>query len=231
MASPLAVVALAVSLLVAAATTDPPLVVTAAALAVAIVRRDASRPAVLRSWRPAPRFFVLLLLSGLCLELSAWLGSYLLREAQPKLMHPQLLPDLALAIGFYGGLAAAWALLARRFSFSRKETALLYGISGILLEQQGAVLPAAVRYFAAAPGPVVWMVARVGIVYGTVGLLASSLAYPDLPAGSRRGALRFAAAVALPIVGAYAGTAVIAVGATALGGFPPRRLIFEHPFL
>lgn len=146
-------------------------------------------------------------------------------------MHPQLLPDLAIAVGFYGGMAAAWTLLARRFSFSRKQTAILYGVSGILLEQQGAVLPAAVRFFAAAPGPVVWMVARVGIVYGTVGLLASWLAYPDLPAGKRKGILRFPAAVALLIVGAYAGTALIAIAAGAFGGFPPRRSIVEHPFV
>jgi hypothetical protein len=46
-----------------------------------------------------------LLRTGLGLEAWAWLGSYLMSDPTPYLMHPQLGPDLLLAVGFYGGMA------------------------------------------------------------------------------------------------------------------------------
>src|SRR5947209_17632237 len=57
---------------------------------------------------PVARLGVIFFVAGLGLEVLAWLGSYLISDPQPFLMHPQLGPDLLLASGFYGGMALGW---------------------------------------------------------------------------------------------------------------------------
>ena len=91
-------------------------------------------------------------------------GNFVKCAPQPALMHPQLLPDLALGIAFYGGWAIAWVVLLRYFSFSLRQVFCAQGAFGVLIEQRGAIFLSglAVMPF----GLVLWT--YVFLVYGSV---------------------------------------------------------------
>jgi hypothetical protein len=77
--------------------------------------------------------------AGLLLECLAWSSNFLKCAPQPALMHPQLLPDLALGLAFYGGWAIAWLVLLRYFSFSLRQVFCTQAAFGVLVEQRGAI--------------------------------------------------------------------------------------------
>lgn len=60
--------------------------------------------------------------AGLLVEVLSWLGEYLRCTPDPALLHPQLVPDLALAVGFYGAWAIGWALTLARFHFTLPQS-------------------------------------------------------------------------------------------------------------
>ncbi len=147
-------------------------------------------------------------------------------------MHPQLGPDLLLGLGFYGGMALAFSTVALRWVLSPAAATAAYGLWGILFEQQGALLPAAARSFSAAPAATLWVVARVGIVYGAVALLACALAgHPPAPGAPRPPRRWIAGPLALAglTVGAYAGTAAVVVASRAVGCLPSPGPIRARP--
>jgi hypothetical protein len=77
--------------------------------------------------------------AGLLLECLAWSSNFLKCNPQPALMHPQLLPDLALGLAFYGGWAIAWLVMLRYFSFSLRQVFCTQAAFGVLIEQRGAI--------------------------------------------------------------------------------------------
>lgn len=87
----------------------------------------------------ASKFALLVILSGFLTETFAWLGEFLQRAPEPKLLHPQLIPDLISSVGFYGSWAVAWILLLKRYQFTLPQVFILQGLYGVLIEQRGAV--------------------------------------------------------------------------------------------
>lgn len=209
---------------------DPPLVFAGVAFCAAALRRRASEPAVLGTLGFRSRLALCLTFSGLGLEACAWLGSWLAADPSPRLMHPQLGPDLLLGAGFYGGMALAFSVVAVRFAVSPAAASAVYGLWGILFEQRGALPPAAAKSFSAAPLATSWVVARVGLVYGAVALLAFALAGRRLAAPRPRGAwLAWPLGLAALTVGAFGGTAAVALAFHAAGGLPPPGPIRTRP--
>ena len=210
---------------------DPPLVFAGVALGAAALRRRANGPAFLGSLGSRSRLALCLTLSGLGLETCAWLGSWLTADPSPRLLHPQLGPDLLLGAGFYGGMALAFSPVAVWLAVSPATASAVYGLWGILFEQRGALLPAAARSFSAAPLATLWVVARVGLVYGAVALLACALAghRPPAPHRPRRAWLAWPLGLAALTVGAYGGTAAVVLACRAAGGLPPPGPIRTRP--
>ncbi|HEU5103233.1 MAG TPA: hypothetical protein VFU22_29635 [Roseiflexaceae bacterium] len=101
---------------------------------------------------------------GLLLESLSWANNFVKCAPQPALMHPQLLPDLALGIAFYGGWAIAWVLLLRRFWFSLPQLFCAQGAFGVLIEQRGAIFLGGLAMMPF--GLVLWT--YVFLVYGSV---------------------------------------------------------------
>ena len=137
---------------------------------VAVFARRPIEAAAERLRIPRPIAFALLVLaSGLLAETLAWTSSYLARDPEPALLHPQLAYDLLLSPVVYGGWALAWPIVMRRWQFTLAEVFTVQGVYGILLEQQGAVLR---QGLASLPwGVMLW--AYVFLVYGS----AIGLAY------------------------------------------------------
>jgi hypothetical protein len=91
------------------------------------------------SLRPAWQLLVFFLLSGTLTEALAWGSNYAEAAEHPALLHPQLIPDIILGFGFYGGWVAAWLIAFRWFRFTLAETFLITGFQGVFFEQLGAV--------------------------------------------------------------------------------------------
>lgn len=73
------------------------------------------------------------------LELFSWVSEYLEGNEEVALLHPQLIPDMLLAFGFYSGIALAWFVLLRFFRFSLLQVFMTQGIYGVVIEQDGAL--------------------------------------------------------------------------------------------
>jgi hypothetical protein len=133
--------------------------------------------AYFRGWRlpqvasPAVQLLLSMSLCSFLLEFCAWLGSYIDNDPDPKLLHPQLLPDLILAIGFYLSWWLTWWLALRTFHFTALEVFVTGGMYGVLIEQQGAVFLAGLKSFPA--GLAIWLL--VFVAYGSTMALAAYL--------------------------------------------------------
>ena len=195
---------------------------------VAVFARRPIESAAVRLRIPRPiAFAVLILASGLLAETLAWTGSYLARDPEPALLHPQLAYDLLLSPVVYGGWALAWPIVMRRWQFTLAEVFTVQGVYGILLEQQGAVLR---QGLASLPwGLILW--AYVFLVYGSAIGLAYLPFERDYAAEARpRGWIR------LPIaLGALLLMTIVSslgwAGLLHLAGFniPAPRPIWEAP--
>jgi hypothetical protein len=169
--------------------------------------------------------------SGLGLELFPWLGSYSTRDIQPRLMHPQLGPDLVLSLGFYGGMACGWALLLRRWAFSVRAAYGTVGLWGLAVEQQGKALLVVLAAPPTAPLQALLLAIQVFAVYGAVGGIAQLLASPDDARPGRRLAwIKYPCAMVLLAIGAFLGTAIVALASKGFGGLPLPGPIRERPF-
>lgn len=120
------------------------------------------------SSRPKASFGVFLVISGLIAECLAWSGSYLAKDPQPALLHPQLIPDLLLGIGFYGGWALAWILALSIFRFSLISLFVTAGFLGIAIEQNGQVLTSISQMLLITPVTAITSALYVFVVYGSI---------------------------------------------------------------
>ena len=175
--------------------------------------------------------FILFLLSGSLTETLAWIGNFLKGAREPALFHPQLIPDLILGIGFYGGWAIAWLLAMRWFRFTLLEAFVVTGIQGVFFEQLGAVFVQMVGVFVSNPLLSIFLGVYVFAVHGSVTGLAFAplVSRFDEPAKSRRW-IRFPVVVALMVCLAFFGTWLTSTFSLLFGGLPDKRSILEHPF-
>jgi hypothetical protein len=198
---------------------------------VALLNRGRLAAAFARVRLPgAVKFTLAVIVSGWLTEFFAWLGSYLKHDKDPALFHPQLIPDLILAIGFYGGWALAWLLVLRRWRFTLRGVFMVTGFMGIFVEQNGAVLAAIIASLAN-PLAAFILALYVFAVYGSIMGLPYLLNERDLPAtGQRAGWLKYPAILLGMFLGAKLLFLVVALIASALHLIPPRQPIWEHPF-
>lgn len=200
-----------------------------------LARRPLERLAnvVMRRLLLAPEVLLALyiILSGWLTECLAWLSSYIGHDAHPALLHPQLIPDLILAIGFYGGWAVAWLLALWRWRFALPAVFVVTGLMGIVVEQDGAVVRDIIAVALGNPLLAILIALDIFAVYGSImGLAYLPLASALRERKRRGGWLRFPVVIALMVVGSVIGVALIGLMASHAGLIPPRRPIWEHPF-
>jgi hypothetical protein len=192
---------------------------------------------------PSLQFIIFSIVSGWIGEVCAWSGAYAERSAHPALLHPQLIPDLVLAIGFYAGWAAGWLIL---FLFCRVSVAGVFittGIFGVFVEQDGAIAKMVWNQFSAHPLLAAWLALYVFAVYGSLicnGYLPvrdllhrrhprlAWLKKPGVELACRY--LKYPVAVALMWLGILLVFSAVSWLAGHLGLIPPPRPIYEHPF-
>lgn len=170
------------------------------------------------------KFFVLVSFSAFIVEIFAWLESYLNRNPNPPLLHPQLFADLISAVGFYGSWVIAWLVLMKFFKYSLKEVFVIQGLYGIFIEQQGAVFLQGLTN----PLGVIWWV-YVFLVYGSV----IGIAYlPVRDEFFQEERSNHWIKYPLAFVFIFISTLVVSTVWTILvGGFLPQpKPIWEHPF-
>jgi hypothetical protein len=176
---------------------------------------------------------LLFLLTGALTEGLAWTNNYLKEAKEPALFHPQLIPDLIIGIGFYGGWAAAWLIALRWFRFSTPQAFVLTGLQGIFFEQLGAVFQAMLAVLSTNPPMSVVFGLYVFAVHGSIAGIALAPVLPDAsqPDPLSRSAhwMRYPIAVVLMVGLAFAGCAVVDRVAKLFGGLPPKQSIVEHP--
>jgi hypothetical protein len=179
---------------------------------------------------PTLQLFGWFLISGALTETFAWLNNYLKSAEHPAVFHPQLLVDLLIGVGFYGGWAAAWRTAFRWFRFELWESFVITGLQGIFFEQLGAVFVAMVRALPANPLLSLLMGVYVFAVHGSAVGLAMVPILPQFDQGNRsRHWVRFPIVIGLMVAFAFAGCWLIGVLALPFGGLPPKRSIVEHP--
>jgi len=193
-------------------------------------RRDATASTLEWPRNLAVRLGLLFFFAGIGLEILAWLGSYLISDPQPFLMHPQLVPDLLLATGFYGGMALGWMTLCVWWEFSVRAAFITVGTWGLLIEQQGRAIIAIGEALSTVPFQASILALQVFAVYGAIGGTAHLVASPRGYGHSRRRAwLKYPAAMAALTFGAYLGTGIVVQIANWLGGLPPPGDIRARP--
>ncbi len=179
----------------------------------------------------AVKVTVLFLLAGVLTETLAWLDNYLKAAQEPTLFHPQLLADLIIGTGFYGGWAAAWLIVMRWFRFSVKEAFLVTGLQGIFFEQLGAVFVAMLVALSSNPVSAVFLGVYVFLVHGSVAGLAMIPIEADADRRKRSSHwVRFPVVIVLMVSLAFTGCAIVGLVSGLFGGLPPKRSIVEHPF-
>jgi hypothetical protein len=143
---------------------DPTLLIYSLFVLTYFIRRRGARFEAQAARGSAWPFGLAIVGAGLLVECLAWTSNFVKCAPQPALMHPQLLPDLALGVAFYGGWAIAWVVLLRYFSFSLRQVFCAQGAFGVLIEQRGAIF---LGGLATMPlGLALW--AYVFLVYGSV---------------------------------------------------------------
>lgn len=122
------------------------------------------------------RFIIGSIVIGLVFECIFWTIHYLNKTPNPPLLHPQFIPDLLLAIGFYGSFGLVWSFLLKRFHYSCKEVFVLQGLFGVFLEQKGAVFVQGLATFPI--GTLLWLF--VFLVYGSLIAIPFQIAKPTV---------------------------------------------------
>jgi hypothetical protein len=171
------------------------------------------------------RFMLVVMASSLLLEFLAWLSNYLEANPNPALFHPQLIPDLLIAIGFYSGWAIAWGFILQRYRFSLPEVFVLQGIYGVAFEQNGAIL---LLGFAQFPlGLIFWL--YVFLTYGATMALAF-LPFRDSFAEKNSSRWKYLWLLLLMIILTHLMTLIFGLLWMALGLIPEAGSIVERPF-
>ncbi len=174
---------------------------------------------------------VSVLLSGLVGETLAWANNYLARTDPPILFHPQLIPDLILGVGFYGGWGVAWMIITRRFAFTFREVFCTTGVMGIAVENNLAVLKAIVASLFANPLHAALLGVYVFAVYGSMAAIPFVVMDRAIRSPRQRHHWsKYPLAIVLMFICAWLLTVLVHVAAKPLGLIPPKRSIVEHPF-
>lgn len=155
-----------------------------------------------------PVVVISVIASGWTAEVMAWTSNYVADASRPALLSPQLLSDLFLAVGFYGGWAVAWILVLRRYRFSLTEVFAVTGVMGVFVEQNGSVAASILGGLRADPLTSVILAVYVFTVYGSIMGTASLLARFDTRSSVQSGGwLKYPAVVVLMFVASAAFTA------------------------
>ena len=170
------------------------------------------------------------LVSGLVGETFAWANNYLAATEPPILFHPQLIPDLILGVGFYGGWGLAWMIVTRRFAFTFREVFCTTGVMGIAVENNLAVLKLILATLFVNPLHAAMLGLYVFAVYGSMAaipfvILDRAISSPRLS----NHWIKYLVAIVLMFVCAWLLTVLVHVVAKPLGLIPPKRSIVEHP--
>ncbi|MFI5455609.1 MAG: hypothetical protein ACHRXM_09175 [Isosphaerales bacterium] len=209
---------------------DPMLLIYSVFVLACLFRRRLAGWSDRLSWPPAVSLLIFFWFSGCLTETLAWLNNYANTAPEPALFHPQLIPDLILGLGFYGGWAVAWWLGFRWFRFNLAETFLITGIQGIFFEQFGAVFVRMVRLLPTNPLLSLLMGLYVFAVHGSAVGLAMVPVVHRLGERSRsRNPIRLLIVCLLMVVLSIVGAQLVSLIALGFGGLPPKRSIVEHP--
>jgi hypothetical protein len=131
------------------------------------------QPQLTRATRKVPgpiwlKFILFSVPAGWIGELCAWTGNFLDKNPEPPLLHPQLIPDLILAIGYYGGWACGWAIAFSLVRWSIPLVILTVGTFGWVVEQKAALLISFFQNIATQPlGGAYWLL-YIMMVYGCI---------------------------------------------------------------
>lgn len=181
--------------------------------------------------RRSLKLIVTFQIAGTLTELLAWSNNYLKAAEAPALFHPQLIPDLIIGAGFYGGWAVAWLLILRWFRFTVAEAFVVTGLQGIFFEQLGAVFFAMLGAFVANPGLAILLGVYVFLIHGSiVGIGLIPLVEQFRSDNQSRHWLRYPIAIVLMVALAFVGCMIVSQFAEVFGGLPEPRSIIEHPF-
>ncbi|NOT89996.1 MAG: hypothetical protein HOP03_17725 [Lysobacter sp.] len=188
--------------------------------------------AVLRGWR-LPRIggagtslMLSMLLASLVLETGAWAHNYLRDAPEPALFHPQLIPDLVIAIGVYASWWLTWWWMLRRSGFTTLQVFLTSGLYGVLIEQQGRIFIAGLSTMPM--GLLLW--AFVALAYGATMALATFLVRERFDA-QREMRWKLPLTWLLLFAMTFATSFVWGLVLQATDAIPPKKLpMREHPF-
>lgn len=188
--------------------------------------------AVLRGWRlphiggPGLSLMVSTLLATFVLEVGAWTDNYLRDAPEPTLFHPQLVPDLTIAVGIYAAWWLSWWWMLRGYRFTTVQVFMATGLYGVLIEQQGKIFVAGL--LAMPTGLLLW--AFVALAYGSTMALATFLVRDrfDAPRESR---WKLPLTWLLLFAMTFSTSVVWGLVLQATDAIPPKRLpMSAHPF-
>ena len=188
--------------------------------------------AVLRGWH-LPRIggagtslLLSTLLATFVLETGAWAHNYLRDASKPALFHPQLIPDLIIAIGVYASWWLTWWWALHRYRFTTLQVFLTAGLYGVLIEQQGNIFVAGLSTMPT--GLLLW--AFVALAYGSTMALATFLVRDRFDA-QRDGRWKLPLTWLLLFAMTFATSIVWGLVLKATDAIPPKKLpMREHPF-
>jgi hypothetical protein len=188
--------------------------------------------AVLRGWR-LPRIggaglslLLSTLLATFVLEIGAWADNFLRGAPEPALFHPQLVPDLMIAVGVYAAWWLSWWWMLARYRFTTAQVFLTTGLYGVLIEQQGKIFVTGL--LALPTGLLFW--AFVALAYGSTMALATFLVRDRFDA-QRETRWKLPMAWVLLFVMSIAISLAWVEILQAIDALPPKKLpMREHPF-
>jgi hypothetical protein len=198
----------------------------------AVLLRDRFSVAYLSSRKVATATLgAAVLVSGLLGETLAWANNYLAKTDPPILFHPQLIPDLILGFGFYGGWATAWMIVTRGFRFSFREVFCTTGIMGIVVENNLAVLKAVLASLLVNPLHSILLALYVFATYGSMAAIPFVVLDRAIePLSHRSHWIKYPVSIVIIAGLAWLLTMLVHLVASPLGLIPPRRSIVDHPF-
>ena len=178
---------------------------------------------------PASFKFVLLItaVSLVSLEFFSWWSEYLRCRENPGLLHPQLIPDLILGIGFYTASALAWLGILRTFKFSLLQVFITQGFYGLAIEGEGAVF---LQGLTAMPlGLFLWL--YVFLVYAAPGGISYLFIGIELNQGLNRNHwFKYPVTLILLYISTFIVTFIWGAVVQGLQLIPEPRPICEYPF-
>lgn len=173
------------------------------------------------------KLVLLILLSSWLMEALAWLTNFLAKESNPALFHPQLIPNLLLATGAYIGWAIVLGFLLKKYAFSLKEVFILFGLYGVIFEQNGAILLQGLLAFPL--GILFWLL--IFIIYGSTAGSAYTLVEDEFINQNQKGGwLKYILALILVFVVSKIIFTAFWLVLKILNLLPASKPIWQFPF-